>query len=177
MIDAHFHCWQLARADYGWLTPELAPIYRDVAVADWQQQALAWGVNGGVLVQAAPTPQETTFLLQQAHDNPCVLGVVGWIDMLAPDAVDQVAQCAARPMLKGLRPMLQDLSDPDWILQPAIQPVLRCVGLFHVGCRLFRKQTTGTLNLPFYAAFLTSLNGATAVASPLGGCMPYCRLD
>lgn len=124
MIDAHFHCWQLARADYGWLTPELAPIYRDVAVADWQQQALAWGVNGGVLVQAAPTAQETTFLLQQAHDNPCVLGVVGWIDMLAPDAVDQVAQCAARPMLKGLRPMLQDLSDPDWILQSAIQPVL-----------------------------------------------------
>ncbi|WP_322991662.1 amidohydrolase family protein [Limnohabitans sp.] len=124
MIDAHFHCWQLARADYGWLTSDLAPIYRDVAVADWQQQALAWGVNGGVLVQAAPTAQETTFLLQQAHDNPCVLGVVGWIDMLAPDAVDQVAQCAAQPMLKGLRPMLQDLSDPDWILQPAIQPVL-----------------------------------------------------
>lgn len=124
MIDAHFHCWQLARADYGWLTPELAPIYRDVAVADWQQQALAWGVQGGVLVQAAPTVQETAFLLRQAQDNPGVLGVVGWIDMLAPDAVDQVAQCAAQPLLKGLRPMLQDLSDPDWILQPAIQPVL-----------------------------------------------------
>ncbi|MCZ8255987.1 MAG: amidohydrolase, partial [Polaromonas sp.] len=27
-IDAHFHCWQLARGDYGWLTPALAPIYR-----------------------------------------------------------------------------------------------------------------------------------------------------
>ncbi len=50
MIDAHFHCWQLARNDYGWLTPELAPIYRDVSVADWQQQAQAWGVRAGVLV-------------------------------------------------------------------------------------------------------------------------------
>lgn len=124
MIDAHFHCWQLARADYGWLTPELAPIYRDVSVADWQRQARAWGVSGGVLVQAAPTAQETQFLLQQAQDNPTVLGVIGWIDMLASDAVDQVAQCATQPLLKGLRPMLQDLSDPDWILQPAIQPVL-----------------------------------------------------
>jgi len=124
MIDAHFHCWQLARADYDWLTPELAPIYRDVSVADWQRQAQAWGMTGGVLVQAAPTAQETQFLLQQAQDNPAVLGVVGWIDMLAPDAVQQVARCAEQPLLKGLRPMLQDISDPDWILQPAIQPVL-----------------------------------------------------
>ncbi len=92
MIDAHFHCWQLARNDYGWLTPELAPIYRDVSVADWQQQAQAWGVNGGLLVQAAPTPQETTYLLRQAQAHPAVLGVLGWIDMLAPDAVHQVAR-------------------------------------------------------------------------------------
>ena len=127
MIDAHFHCWQLARGDYGWLTPELAPIYRDVQVADWQRHAQAWGVTGGVLVQAAPTAQETAFLLQQAQANPAVLGVVGWIDMLAPDAMEQVAHCAAQPLLKGLRPMLQDLSDPDWILQPAIQPVLRAM--------------------------------------------------
>ena len=27
-IDAHQHFWQLARGDYGWLTPALAPIYR-----------------------------------------------------------------------------------------------------------------------------------------------------
>jgi L-fuconolactonase len=127
MIDAHFHCWQLARGDYGWLTPELAPIYRDVQVADWQRQAQAWGVTGGVLVQAAPSAQETAFLLQQAQANPAVLGVVGWIDMLAPDALEQVAHCAAQPLLKGLRPMLQDLNDLDWILQPAIQPVLRAM--------------------------------------------------
>ena len=40
-IDAHFHAWQIARGDYGWLTPALAPIYRDVEVADWWQQAKA----------------------------------------------------------------------------------------------------------------------------------------
>ena len=92
MIDAHFHCWQLARADYGWLTPELGPIYRDVSVIDWQRHAQAEGVAGGVLVQAAPTAQETQFLLQQAKNNPAVLGVVGWIDMLAPDAVARVTE-------------------------------------------------------------------------------------
>lgn len=124
MIDAHFHSWQLARGDYGWLTADLAPIYRDVQVADWQAQAQRWGITGGVLVQAAPTAQETQHLLQLAQHHPAVLGVVGWMDMLAPDALEQVAWCAEQPLLKGLRPMLQDLSDPDWILQPAIQPVL-----------------------------------------------------
>ena len=79
-IDAHFHFWQLARGDYGWLTPSLAPIYRDVAISDWQRQAKPHGVAGGVLVQAAPTEAETGFLLAQADAHPSVLGVVGWVD-------------------------------------------------------------------------------------------------
>lgn len=127
MIDAHFHAWSLARGDYGWLTPALAPIYRDVRVTDWQVLAQAQGIQGGVLVQAAPTAAETQFLLAQARAHPEVLGVVGWLDMLAPDAVAQVAQLAREPLLKGLRPMLQDLPDPDWILQPAITPVLQAM--------------------------------------------------
>ena len=33
-IDAHHHLWTLARGDYGWLTSDLAPIYRDFRLAD-----------------------------------------------------------------------------------------------------------------------------------------------
>ena len=127
MIDAHFHAWQLNRGDYGWLTPELSPIYRDVNVGEWAQHASHFQINGGVLVQAAPTFEETLFLLEQAQSHPMVKGVVGWLDMLADDAVEQVAQCAALPGLKGLRPMLQDIEDPDWILQAKIQPVLNAM--------------------------------------------------
>ena len=64
------------------------------------------------------------YLLQLADAHDCVLGVVGWVDLSAPDAVQRIAALAAHQKLKGLRPMLQDLGDPDWILQPAIQPVL-----------------------------------------------------
>ena len=124
LIDAHFHSWQLARADYGWLTPELAPIYRDVSVPDWQVQAQAVGVTGGILVQAAPTEAETAHLLALADQHPSVLGVVGWVDWLAPDAAQRIQALARHPKLKGLRPMLQDIPDPDWILQPLLQPLL-----------------------------------------------------
>jgi L-fuconolactonase len=123
-IDAHFHSWQLARGDYGWLTPDLGAIYRDVAVADWQKLAEPLGITGGVLVQAAPTVAETAHLLALADEHPAVLGVVGWVDFTAADAVLQIEQLTRHPKLKGLRPMLHDLPDPAWILQPTVQPAL-----------------------------------------------------
>jgi L-fuconolactonase len=126
-IDAHFHCWQLSRGDYSWLTPALAPIYRNVTVLDWQLQARPQGVAGGILVQAAPTEDETMFLLQQADKNPAVLGVVGWVDLTAPDAARRIEALAQHPSLKGLRPMLHDLDDPQWILQPALAPALQAM--------------------------------------------------
>ncbi|MES2944059.1 MAG: amidohydrolase family protein, partial [Pseudomonadota bacterium] len=105
MIDAHFHCWQPARADYGWLdasiNPALAAICRDVSVADWQAQCAPHGITGGVLVQAAPTEAETRFLLGLADENPVVLGVVGWVDLLASDAADRIQQLKKYPKLKG----------------------------------------------------------------------------
>jgi L-fuconolactonase len=126
MIDAHFHCWQLSRADYGWLDPQrnpaLKPICRDVSVSDWQVQSAPHGVVGGVLVQAAATEAETHFLLTQADAHAAVMGVVGWVDLLAPDAPARIARLARHPKLKGLRPMLQDLPDPEWLLNPALAP-------------------------------------------------------
>ncbi len=144
MVDAHFHCWQLARADYGWLTPELAPIYRDVAVTDWQAQAAPHGVAGGVLVQAAPTEAETYFLLAQGDAHPAVLGVVGWVDLLAADAPARIQALAQHPKLKGLRPMLQDISDPAWILQPALAPALHAMA----GCGLVFDALVKAEHLP-----------------------------
>lgn len=131
MIDAHFHCWQLSRADYGWLDPDLnpalTPICRDISVSDWQAQSAAHGVTGGVLVQAAATEAETWFLLAMAEAHAAVLGVVGWLDLLAPDAPARMAKLARHPKLKGLRPMLQDLPDPAWILKPELAPALQAM--------------------------------------------------
>lgn len=131
MIDSHFHCWLPARADYGWLdatlNPALAPICRDVAVSDWQAQSVPHGITGGVLVQAAPTEAETHFLLGLADENPAVLGVVGWVDLLAPDAADRIQQLKNHPKLKGLRPMLQDIADESWILKPELAPALQAL--------------------------------------------------
>jgi len=127
IVDAHFHAWRLARGDYGWLTPALGSIHRDVDVPDWQAVAAPLGVEGGVLVQAAPTEAETGFLLALAGQHAQVLGVVGWTDLAAADAVARVAALARHPRLKGVRPMLQDIADPDWILRPELAPALEAL--------------------------------------------------
>ena len=126
-IDAHFHAWRLDRGDYGWLTPSLGPIYRDVAVGDWQAQSAPLGVAAGVLVQAAPTEAETAYLLSLADAHSVVAAVVGWVDWLAPDAPARIAALARHPKLKGLRPMLHDLPDPDWLLRPALHACWRAM--------------------------------------------------
>jgi len=143
-IDAHFHCWRLARDDYGWLTPVLSPIYRDVAVSDWRAQSAPHGVTGGVLVQAAPTEAETDFLLTQAEANPAVLGVVGWVDLLAVDAPARIDVLARHPRLKGLRPMLQDIEDAEWILQAALAPALQAMS----DCGLVFDALVKSVHLP-----------------------------
>jgi L-fuconolactonase len=126
VIDAHCHIWRPARGDYGWLTPALGPIHRDVAITDWRRLAEPCGVAGGILVQAAASEAETRFLLDAAAAEPDspVLGVVGWVDLAAIDAPVRVARIAAEPLVRGLRPMLQDIADPDWILDPSVEPGL-----------------------------------------------------
>jgi len=123
-IDAHQHFWQLARGDYGWLTADLAPIHRDFGPADLAPLLRAANIDRSILVQAAPTMAETDFLLGIAAVSQSVAGVVGWTDFDAPDAAAQVAEMARNRLLVGLRPMIQDIADPDWMLSPAVNRAL-----------------------------------------------------
>jgi L-fuconolactonase len=125
IIDSHHHLWKVARGDYFWMDPEKNPaistIVRDFLVDDYQSLAQASGIRGSVLVQAAQTTSETNWLLDQAQaSNGLILGVVGWIDMEARDAPEQLAHLAQNKLLRGIRPMLQDIADVDWVLQPKL---------------------------------------------------------
>ncbi|MBM3599751.1 MAG: amidohydrolase [Alphaproteobacteria bacterium] len=126
-IDAHQHFWRLARGDYGWLTPALKPIYRDFGPAELRPLMGASGVDRTILVQAAPTEAETLFMLEVARASGFVVGVVGWVDMEAPDAPARIAALAADPLLRGIRPMIHDIVDPDWMLRRELEPALRTI--------------------------------------------------
>lgn len=116
IIDAHQHFWRLDRGDYGWLTPNLEGLYRDYLPADLGPELLACGIDGTILVQAAPADGETDFLLRLAQNSPVIHGVVGWAALDGDHPEPRIETLAGCPKLKGLRPMIQDIVDPDWML-------------------------------------------------------------
>jgi L-fuconolactonase len=122
VIDAHQHYWRLERGDYGWLTPDLAVLYRDCLPAELEATLAECGVTGTVLVQAAPSEAETRFLFSLARTHPSILGVVGWVDFEAADVAARIAELMADGggLLKGLRPMVQDIADPGWLTGDAL---------------------------------------------------------
>lgn len=135
-LDAHQHYWRVARGDYRWLRAgdaALAPIRRDFAPADLAPQRAAHGIASTVLVQAADSTAETDFLLGLAAAEPSVGAVVGWVDLADAASIATLERWAAdAPVLRGIRPMLQDLPEPDWILhapQPAVLAALTRLGL------------------------------------------------
>lgn len=121
-IDAHHHLWQLARGDYGWLTsaPNLAPIYRDFAMSDVTPFLQRFKIDKTILVQAAPTEAETRYLLDIALHDTRVAGVVGWSDFESSNVKEAICRLAADPLLLGLRPMVQDTPDDDWLLRDSL---------------------------------------------------------
>ncbi|MBN8873722.1 MAG: amidohydrolase family protein [Rhodospirillales bacterium] len=122
IVDAHHHVWRIGRGDYAWIHPG-SPLHRDYTLADLRP--LLGDIDATVLVQAAPTEAETAYLLNVARNSGgLVRGVVGWEDLSLRDAAARIHAMAADPLLKGLRPMLQDIEDTGWILHPTLQPAL-----------------------------------------------------
>lgn len=112
--------------------PALAPLCRDFLPADLAPLRAAHGVGRTVLVQAAPSEAETDFLLGLADQDDSIAAVVGWVDLGRTASAQALQRRAAHPRFKGVRPMLQDLPDRDWIAhapQPAVVATLVRLGL------------------------------------------------
>jgi L-fuconolactonase len=124
LIDSHQHFWRIGHNECTWPDESLKPIYRDFLPVDLQGSLERCGIAGTVLVQSQPSILDTEWCLQLAAETPFVRAVVGWVDFAAPDAVAQIERLARQPKLRGLRPMLQNLPDDEWILDGRVAPAL-----------------------------------------------------
>ncbi|MCU6707767.1 amidohydrolase family protein [Paenibacillus sp. J5C_2022] len=124
-IDAHQHYWTIKRNDYGWITPELPVLYRDFLPEHLRPHLRNHGLDGSILVQAAPTIEETDFILQLADGNDTVLGVVGWLNLFDPNHRLHYERFRRHPKFVGFRIMIQDMPDASRLLEPSFVQALR----------------------------------------------------
>jgi len=127
IIDAHHHFWHPARGDYGWMPADNPILSRPYGPVDLKDGLRACDVTGTVLVQAAPTVEETEYLLGMADATPHVVAVVGWVDFESTDSREVLKRLAKHPLLVGVRPMIQDLPDDEWMLRDDIQWVFEAL--------------------------------------------------
>jgi L-fuconolactonase len=117
-IDAHQHFWIYNPAQYGWIDESMAAIRRDFLPADLEPELERSEFQGSVAVQARQTLQETQWLLELAERSSKILGVVGWVDLRAPDVRSELSVFARNPKLVGIRHIVQSEADGRFLLRP-----------------------------------------------------------
>lgn len=125
-IDAHQHYWKPERGDYGWLTPETGILYADYMPEQLQENLQQYNFERTIVVQAAPTMEETEFMLSLYEKYDSIAGVVGWLDLDSIDFPKHYRRFRRHPGFIGFRPMIQDLPD-SWLLRPTVMRHLRLI--------------------------------------------------
>ncbi|MCY4632587.1 MAG: amidohydrolase family protein [bacterium] len=125
LIDTHLHQWDLDQCAYEWLDADLPPVFqqlrRTFLVDEAREHIEATGVTEAILVQAENSLADTEAMLAVAAGNNRVTAVVGWFDLLDPEGASATldALAASGPVV-GIRHLIHDEPDPDWVLQPAV---------------------------------------------------------
>ncbi len=120
MIDTHVHFWRYTSASHAWIDPHMSVLKRDCLPRDLEATMRTNGVSGCIAVQALNSSEETQFLLDLADAHPWIVGVVGWVDVLAEDLDARLAELAAHPKLVGIRHLAQDEADAGWLARPSV---------------------------------------------------------
>jgi L-fuconolactonase len=117
-LDSHQHFWRFSEEEYGWMNSQMQEIKKDHLPKDLLPELQKVGFDGCIAIQARQLLQETDWLLHLADHNDFIKGVVGWIDLCSSQVEKQLDQYSKHPKLVGLRHVIHDEPDHDFILRP-----------------------------------------------------------
>ena len=126
-IDAHHHLWRYTTEEYGWINPQMGILRRDFLPHDLKPLLDQSGISATVAVQARQSLEETHWLLKLAADARWIKGVVGWAPIAAPEFPEILSSLREDTKLKGLRHVIQDEPDDQFILTPAFNRGIRAL--------------------------------------------------
>ncbi len=128
IIDTHIHIWDLQRARYAWLEGDTSILNRTYLLSALLPEMAETPVASGILVQAANNLEDTALMLEAARNHPEITGVVGWLPLTDPQKLQSLleGQFSEEPYFKGVRHLIHNESDPQWLLQ---ENVLESLGI------------------------------------------------
>ena len=132
-IDAHQHFWNLSEVEYPWLTPSEGAIYATFEPADLEPQVKQAEIDRTVLVQAANSYEDTASMLRNADAHPWIGAVIGWVDLLNPDATrKRLDMYTKHPKFRGVRHLIHNEPDPDWVMQDVVIESLKILAHYNM---------------------------------------------
>ena len=121
VIDTHMHSWDLQKVRYSWLDGDTSILAQNYYPSGIEDQLQAANVSAAVMVQAANNIEDTAFMFDCAAQYPWIIGVVGWVDLLNPEtAKKQLEAHLQNKYFKGIRHLIHDEPDHNWLLKPAV---------------------------------------------------------
>lgn len=124
-IDSHQHFWDLAAVDYFWMPKDHPVLSRNYLPADLWPIHERSRFDGSVVVQAAHNDAEGEWLLKLAQQESRILGVVAWADLQSAQLGHRLDYLQQQPKFVGIRHIVHDEPDVNWLLQPAVIAGLR----------------------------------------------------
>ena len=110
-IDAHQHFWHFDPVRDSWITEEMSVIRKDFLPRDLEPLLAREDIQGTVAVQADQSEDETRFLLELSEQHPFIMGVVGWVDLLASNLRERLEHFSEFERFKGVRHIARAESD------------------------------------------------------------------
>src|SRR3990172_6830939 len=157
-IDTHQHFWNLAKVEYLWLGPQHGVIYNTFAPRQLEPHLKAAGIDKTVLVQSANSFEDTVSMLTQAEDYDWIGAVVGWVPLLEPDKARQVLErYSQHPKFRGIRHLIHDEPDPDWVIQPTAIEGLKVLAEFKMSFDVMAVYPNHLKHVPTLAENIPNL--------------------
>jgi L-fuconolactonase len=124
-IDSHHHFWKYDPVTYSWMNDSMGILKRDYQPEDLKEVIDSAKIDGVISVQADQSMRETEDLLKHASECSFIRGVVGWLPLAEPELDGLLESYATNPLLKGVRHVVQDEADDQFILGDAFNKGIR----------------------------------------------------
>ena len=153
IIDAHVHLLDQQRFGYGWAAG--APtLKRDWTIDDLVRSAKPYEIEGIVFVEVdVDAPQhldEADWVAETAKADPRLKGAVVCLPLEQGEKLEpEIARVAALKTTRGVRRLIQNQPDPDYVLRPDFLAALKLLPKYNLSFDIciLHPQLANTLEM------------------------------